>query len=106
MQIIVRRWHLNIVRAILIAFTLFSVCSIIVVVIQCQPISYFWTRYSGGSGSCISPAVLAYSTYAHGALSAVIDWTLGTLPIFIVRDLRMDLRTKISTAVILGLGAM
>src|SRR5436190_23569084 len=102
MQVIVKRWHLNVIRAILIAFTLFSVFSIIVVIIQCQPISYFWTRYSGGSGSCMPPAVLAYSTYAHGALSAVTDSTLGTLPVFIVRDLRMNLRTKISTALILG----
>lgn len=50
--------------------------------------------------------VIADSTYAHSAISALADWTLGTLPIFLVWDLAMSPRTKVSVALILALGAM
>jgi hypothetical protein len=45
------------------------------------------------------------STYAHGVLSAIVDWTLGTLPIFIVWNLKLNIRGKVSVAMILALGA-
>lgn len=45
-------------------------------------------------------------TYVHGALNATADWTLGLLPIFIVKDLEMNQRTKITVMLILALGAM
>jgi len=50
--------------------------------------------------------MISGSTYTHSALSALGDWTLGTLPIFLVWDLNMNPRTKISVAVILALGAL
>jgi hypothetical protein len=74
---------------------------------QCRPISYFWTRYSSGtSGTCINPIVIVDSTYVHSVLSAVVDWTLGILPIFVVWNLKMNTRTKFSVAFILALGAV
>jgi len=47
------------------------------------------------------------TTYAHAAISAWGDWTLGIIiPIFLVRDLSLSPRTKISVALILALGAV
>jgi hypothetical protein len=45
-------------------------------------------------------------TYAHGAISTWSDWTLGVLPIFLVWNLKMNPRTKVSVALILSLGAL
>lgn len=67
---------------------------------------YFWTQYTGGSGTCLKLSVVTNSTYAHSAISCVADWTLGILPIFLVWDLAINPRTKVSVAIILALGAL
>jgi hypothetical protein len=60
----------------------------------------------GPPGTCISATVIVDSTYTHGVLSALADWTLGTMPIFLVWNLQMNTRTKVSVALILALGAV
>ncbi|MCJ1366845.1 hypothetical protein MMC16_005975 [Acarospora aff. strigata] len=57
-------------------------------------------------GSCISPHGIAAATYAHSAVSAAADWTFGILPVFLIWDVKMNPQTKISIAIILGLGAI
>jgi hypothetical protein len=72
---------------------------------QCDPISSFWMRILGEPGTCIAGSVVADLAYCHAALICVADWTLAILPIFLVWNLNMNSRTKISVAVILGLGS-
>jgi len=93
-----------VVWTVIITFGIFTAFYVPLMAFQCHPISYFWTQT--GEGACISQVAIADSTYAHGALSAVADWTLGTLPIFLVRNLQMNPRTKVSVALILALGSM
>jgi hypothetical protein len=73
---------------------------------QCSPPSYFWTKYLDEPGSCLPVLTIENMTYSHGALSIWSDWTLGILPIFLVWNLNMNPRTKVSVAVILGIGAL
>ena len=68
--------------------------------------SYFWSKYSDGNGVCIDEKILPASTYAHSAVSAVGDWTLGLLPIWLIWDLQMGRRTKVSVGILLGLGIL
>jgi hypothetical protein len=84
----------------------FSIFYFFLIVFQCLPVVYFWTQYLGDSGKCVNPNVIADSTYAHSAVSAAADWTLGILPIFLVWNLNMSPRTKVSVGLILALGAM
>ncbi|KAL3427053.1 hypothetical protein PVAG01_00562 [Phlyctema vagabunda] len=91
---------------VMAGMSIFSVVYFFIIVFQCSPVVYFWTQYSGGIGSCVNPSVVADSTYAHSAVSAVADWTLGILPVFLVWNLAMSPRTKISVALILALGAV
>lgn len=86
--------------------TVFSIIYFFVIVFQCTPVIYFWTMYSGGSGTCLASTIIADFTYAHSAISVFTDWTLGVLPVFLVWNLKMNARTKISVAIILALGAM
>jgi hypothetical protein len=75
-------------------------------VLQCRPSSYFWTQYTGGTGTCIDPKITVDATYAYSAISCVADWALGLMPIFLIWDVQMDMRTKMSVAAILSVGAM
>lgn len=107
MQICIHRSQILVIRTVIIGFCTFSIYYLFLMIFQCHPVSYFWTRYGvGASGTCLSPNIVVDSTYAHAVLSAISDWTLGTLPIFLVWNLQMNTRTKVSVAVILSLGAI
>ena len=107
MQICIRRSHINVIWTVIVAFTTLSVFYLFFMAFQCHPVSYFWTRYGiGASGKCISSTIIVDLTYVHTVFNAVADWTLGTLPIFLIWNLQMNTRTKVSAAVILSLGAM
>jgi hypothetical protein len=75
-------------------------------VLQCRPSSYFWTQYTGGTGTCVDPKLTVDATYAYSAISCVADWALGLMPIFLIWHIQMDMRTKVSVAAILSIGAM
>lgn len=75
-------------------------------VLQCRPSSYFWTQYTGGTGTCVDPKLTVDATYAYSAISCVADWGLGLMPIFLIWHIQMDMRTKMSVAAILSVGAM
>jgi len=106
-QICVLRSHIIVIWTVIIVFTTVSIYYLFLLAFQCHPVSYFWTRYDiGTSGSCISANVIVNSSYVHSVFNALSDWTLGILPIFLVWNLRMNTRTKISVAVLLSFGAM
>lgn len=75
-------------------------------VLQCRPSSYFWTQYTGGTGSCIDPVITVDATYAYSAISCLVDWTLGLIPVFMIWDLQMNPRTKLTVGLILAVGAI
>ncbi|KAK8055260.1 hypothetical protein PG993_000487 [Apiospora rasikravindrae] len=78
-----------------------------VMVIQCTPPSFFWegpAKVPGAHGSCINKAIVPISTILHSVLSALSDWTLALLPIAMLWNVQINLRTKISVAVLLSTG--
>ncbi|KAG9241494.1 hypothetical protein BJ878DRAFT_225320 [Calycina marina] len=89
--------------------TAYSFYYFALVIFQCLPVDHFWNQYnfaSPSSGRCVSTTVIIGSTYAHSSLSILADWTLGVMPIFLVWNLAMTPRTKLSVAAILAMGAV
>jgi len=105
LRIAVLRRHIYTVWVVIAATIVFGVFYFFFILFQCSPISYFWNPTTSG-GSCITPSAIVAATYAHSAVSAAADWTFGILPVFLIWDVKMNPRTKISIAIILGLGAM
>jgi hypothetical protein len=91
---------------VVIIVTLFSTGEVIFLIFQCSPISSFWTRFLGEPGNCISGTIISHLGYTHTAVVTAADWTLAILPIFLVWNLKLNLRTKISVALILALGTV
>ncbi|ETS80652.1 hypothetical protein PFICI_08181 [Pestalotiopsis fici W106-1] len=96
---------------IYIAWWLTVVCGIIfffIAMFQCRPISFFWTRVAdpASGGSCISIDTIVYVTYTYSAFSIITDFTFTILPIWMVWQLQMSLRTKIAIIPILGMAAV
>ena len=80
---------------------------------QCKPLSFFWTRMANhpvvnieGEGSCINMEIIVIMTYIYSAFAAFCDFTVGILPIFVVRKLHMKRQTKMAVVGILGMACM
>ncbi|SPO01846.1 uncharacterized protein DNG_04519 [Cephalotrichum gorgonifer] len=91
---------------ILIANALFSVAFFFVLMFQCSPPQYFWTKVYGDSGHCYDRSIVDHSVTVYGVLSALSDWSLGLLPIAILWSVQINLRTKVAIGGLLGLGVI
>lgn len=105
-RIAVSRVHKAIIWTVMIVHTLYGAFFFFLFVLQCQPSAYFWTQYTGGKGKCINPNITVAATYGYSAISCWTDWTMAILPVFLIWNLQMNIRTKISVAMILSMGAM
>lgn len=104
LRITVRRTHVLILRFFMVATTIVGMSYFFFALLQCpHHIASWWTLKREG---CIAPQIVVNVSYAASSGNALADWTFGTLPIFIVRDLNMSIRTKIIAAVILGFAAV
>jgi hypothetical protein len=108
LRVVDRRVHKIIIWAATIVTEVYSAFFFFLFVLQCRPSALVWLRYTANppEGSCIDPNIVAYSFYGYSAISCVADWTLAVLPIFVVWNLQMNLRTKMSVVLILAAGIM
>lgn len=80
-----------------------------VMLLQCKPLTYFWTRTAQDpaiEGHCISIDIIITMTYVYSAFAALCDFTVGILPIFLVKNLHMKRETKIAVVGILSMACM
>lgn len=106
LRVALRKTHRYIIHFCNTVNLLFNIYFFFFTMFQCDPIDYWWTRVDGiHTGKCLSQAS-ADSTYAQSALSALIDWTYGILPIFMVWDLNMNRKKKLLVAMVLSLAAL
>ncbi|KAI4654176.1 uncharacterized protein J4E78_007221 [Alternaria triticimaculans] len=96
------RTHRMILWIALIAIQVYSVYFFFVFTFQCWPVSFFWEQFRGGKGHCIPSRFVVNSFYGYSALSCVTDWTFSIVPIFIVHNLQMDKRKKMTVVVVLA----
>ncbi|XMA16452.1 hypothetical protein WAI453_009243 [Rhynchosporium graminicola] len=105
-RIAVSKIHRVIIWTVMIVHTVYGTFFFLLFVLQCRPSAYFWTKYTGGKGSCINPIITVDATYGYSAVSCWTDWTMAILPVFLIWNLQMNIRTKISVAMILSMGAV
>jgi len=105
LRIAVHRRHIQIIWLTIGVSAVFGIFFLFFLLFQCSPISTFWNPSTPGA-SCINPNDTAAVIYAYSAVSAAADWTFGILPVFLIWDVQMNPQTKITVAIILGLGAM
>ena len=106
LRLTVIRTHRIIIWTVLAITELYSGFFFLLFIFQCQPSQYFWTRYTGGKGTCINTNITIYTFYAYSAMVCVGDWIYATLPYFLVWKLQMDTRSKVVVIIILSLGAI
>ena len=105
-RIALNRWHIWIVRLMMVFSGLFGSIYLFLAIFQCRPIKAWWIRkhspLSKEYGTCFSNDIVVGVTFASSALNSIADWTFGLLPFFIVKDLHMPKRSKKLVAGILA----
>jgi hypothetical protein len=84
--------RLTVNTAHLLITELYATFFFLLFVLQCRPSSYFWTQYTGASGSCIDTKVTVNAVYAYSGLICVGDWVYAILRFFLVWKLQMSMR--------------
>lgn len=98
--------HRIVVWATLIVTELFSAGFLFFFIFQCWPSQYFYTRYTGGEGSCVNPEITITLVYVYSAILCAGDWIYAILPCFLVWSLQMPRTQKVFVGLILAMGAM
>ncbi|PMD30640.1 hypothetical protein L207DRAFT_391412, partial [Hyaloscypha variabilis F] len=106
LRIAVHKTQKVIVWIVMIVSSLMGIYSFCLLLFQCRPITYFWGQYSGIKGSCINPMIISRTAYAFSAVSCWSDWTFCILPGFIIWNLEMNPRTKVSVLLLFALGTV
>jgi hypothetical protein len=107
LRLCVNKIHQTIVWTVLMITELYSAMFFFIFLFQCLPSKYFWTQYTDpDSGSCMDPFIVVAVFYGYSAISCAGDWTYSILPVFLVWDLQMGRREKLSVILILAVGAL
>lgn len=107
LRICFNRIHKVIIYATIGTIICFSIFYFFLVIFQCHPVSYYWTRFEPDlEGTCLDPMVFTAASYTHSVVSASADWVLGLLPIWLIWNLRLDTRTKLAAGILLSCGVM
>ncbi|PWY63031.1 integral membrane protein, partial [Aspergillus heteromorphus CBS 117.55] len=98
-RITVKRRHLIGIYAVMACTVVVGLTFMFLLLFQCQPVAYFWTRASFDgtvAGRCLNIEVIIAMTYTYSAVAAVCDLAVGVLPVVIVRKLQMPWRRKVA----------
>ncbi|KAF1985766.1 hypothetical protein K402DRAFT_100134 [Aulographum hederae CBS 113979] len=105
LRVAVKKGHRWTIYIILATNSLACVAFFFVVIFQCKPVDYYWTRfYPGYTGECLVPSFNGSPFMALSILAISTDLGLGIIPILIVKDLNMARREKVHVAAILCIG--
>ncbi|GAB7322231.1 hypothetical protein MBLNU13_g03230t2 [Cladosporium sp. NU13] len=94
-------WTLRSTAAVITCLTL---AFILWVTFMCTPVQAQWDL--SVDGSCASRESYMISVYVLSSISAVTDIIMAVMPVFILRNLKIDLRTRCYAAVTMGLGSL
>lgn len=73
-------------------------------IFQCSPISFYWDK-EGVQGICRTDTEVKIM-YFYSVIDVIFDIAIGILPAIFIHKLKLDRRTKLGIAGLLGLGCM
>uniref|UniRef100_A0A8H7TRK2 Rhodopsin domain-containing protein n=1 Tax=Bionectria ochroleuca TaxID=29856 RepID=A0A8H7TRK2_BIOOC len=108
LRICVQRAHVIAIWIVTGITEVYSLFFFLLFILQCRPTSLFWLRYTADppAGSCLDAKIVPGAFYGYSIISCITDWTLSILPVFMVWNLQMNKRVKISVILILAAGAI
>ena len=106
LRMVTERWQRLLLKGITATCLGFGVVGTGCSILPWWPMSVFLMRGVGGDGKCLLDQFVLWGSYAHSILSSIVDWVLGLFPIVMLRNTKMDSRTKGSVIFLLSLGSL
>lgn len=106
LRIVIEPWHRVVLWAIVIVTELYSMAFLLIFLMQCSPMSFFWTRLIGTSGRCIDTKTIIGVVYGYSGITCVGDWVFPLIPCVVVWRLSMSFRERILVISILSMSAV
>jgi hypothetical protein len=97
----IHRWIINIAMGLTV---LTGLVFFFVTLLQCNPMSFFWNQKQ--TGSCVPIDVIIALTFLYSVVSVICDFTFAILPVFLVWNLNMSLKTRSLLVPILGMACV
>lgn len=83
---------------------IFALVSVVVALLQCTPMSFYWTRWDGEHrGSCINVNALAWS---NAAISIILDGWMLAIPLWQIKSLNLHWKRKIGVGLMFCVGTL
>lgn len=106
LRIAVGRVHKLILYAVILLSTAVGIVFLFFTIFQCTPVDYYWNRLTMPHGHCININSLLGVVYMYSGVAAACDFTMGFLPVFIIRNLQMNRRVKFAVSGLLGIACV
>ena len=99
------RKHLATFLWVVIAFCAAShFAQVMLFLVQCRPMAAIWNPHI--HGKCFSPHITYLAGYIGFGLDAFTDLVCAAIPIFVLRGLQINERTKVALCILIGLGSL
>lgn len=83
---------------------IFGIVFVFVAIFQCQPVSYFWTKWDGmHEGKCFDIGII---TWSNAAISIVLDVWMLAIPLSQLKKLNLDWKKKVGVGMMFGVGTL
>lgn len=81
-----------------------GIAFILTAVFQCQPVSYFWTKWDGlHEGTCLDANAISW---ANAGMGIAIDIWIVAIPLWQLRSLQLHWKKKVGVAMMFCVGAL
>ncbi|KAK6007649.1 hypothetical protein QM012_004463 [Aureobasidium pullulans] len=104
LRIVIRPWQRKVIYTVTVVYSVFATVFAFIAVFQCGIPTNFLIKEA--TGVCIKDDILQPLNYVHSLLNAISDWTFACLPVFVLWNAKIPRSAKISSGLLLSLGAV
>lgn len=106
LRIAVDRPHVWMLRMMALWICVCGTAYLFMAIFQCQPPYIWWTESPRAPGKCWDDKVVLGMDILASIFNCTADWALVILPIFVLKSLQMERRTKIMVGCLLSFAAV
>lgn len=104
LRIVTKRMHTWIIYGAAMCTVIGGVAFFFVSLFQCTPIWHYWDK--AGEGHCVDMAIIVDLAYLYSVFSVITDFTFAILPGFVVWQLNLQRRARMTLILLIAMGCM
>ncbi|KAF2149915.1 hypothetical protein K461DRAFT_270480 [Myriangium duriaei CBS 260.36] len=106
LRITVNKYQIWIIRLFVAGSMLCGTIYFLLIIFQCNPISFWWDLDVTHKGKCINALAFAICSWVISILNSAADLTFAIVPMFLVAQTTMSSRTRVLVCILLGIASI